>query len=118
MYTSQSLLCGIQSIHRRKLRVNLGLREDGLPLEGNLVPLLGPASGWDLAGTWTPSTDDDGLITDSLVIVQNFKGHVGIHGAKGAWWWYWYVLNTFVRRFWGALEWGQALLKGLGLPDP
>lgn len=115
-HTSQPLLWGIQSIREWKLRENLGLAEDGLPLNGNLVPLLGLASAVLLAGTWTPSTDDDGVVTDKLVIVRNVKGHVGIHHSGGAWWW-WEVLNGLGRRFWSALEWEQALLKGLGPAD-
>lgn len=92
-----------------------GLKKDGLPFEGNLVPLLGPASVWELAGTrepagltGTPSSYDNGVITGSLVNVHNLKGHVGIHvwleGRK-----------SLVRKFWSALEWEHALVKGLGL---
>lgn len=116
-HTSQPLLWGIQSIPEWKLREDLGLGEDSLPLEGNLVPLLGPSSVGPLAGTWTPSADDDGVVTDRLVIVRNVNGHVGIHHSGGAWWWCWDVLNGFGRRFWSAREWEQALLKGLGPAD-
>lgn len=68
----------------------------------------------DLAGLMgTPGADDHGVITHSLVVLQNFKGHVWIPDGGGA---RWNGLSSSVRRFWSALEREHALLKGLGLP--